>query len=94
MLRRTFIQLPAALAAQTAALPEFYKSVAALVWVVGDAVATAAQWEKLGIPVGESPMRMPLPDATLRGKPASTTMTVQSGNLGHDRPLAPVRKRQ
>ncbi len=70
------------LAAQTAALPEFYKSVAALVWVVGDAVATAAQWEKLGIPVGEAPMRMSLTDATLRGKPAPTAMTVQSGNFG------------
>ena len=82
MLRRTFIQLPAALAAQTQALPEFYKSVAALVWVVEDPSKTAAQWAKLGIPVGETPMRMPLADATLRSKPVPTSMAVLSGNFG------------
>lgn len=81
MLRRTFIQLPAALAAQGPALPEYYKQVAALVWVVEDADKTASEWERLGVQVSQ-PMTMPLKDATFRGKASPTAMKVRSGNFG------------
>jgi len=81
MLRRSFVQLPAALFAQGPGLPEFYKSVSAAVWVVNDAAATAAEWQRAGVTLGGR-MRMELADATWRGKPKPTAMTVQSGNFG------------
>ena len=81
MLRRSFIQLPALLAAQTG-LPGFYQNVSSVVWVVDDAAATASKWAKLGIPVEDSAIRMELTNAKLRGEPAPTAMTVLSGNFG------------
>lgn len=38
----------------TAQLPDFYKSVARLVWVVQDADETAAAWRRIGVPADES----------------------------------------
>lgn len=81
MERRSFLQLPAAFFALPAGMPEYYNSVSAVVWVVKDASATAAQWEKAGVAMGGR-MRMELADATWRGKKRPTAMTVQSGNFG------------
>lgn len=79
--RRSFLQMPAAMLVQTVRLPEYYKSVSAVIWVVNDAAATAAQWEKAGVAMGGR-MRMELADATWRGRKQPAAMTVQSGNFG------------
>lgn len=72
MLRRTFLSMPAALAAQTG-LPGFYNRVVRLAWVTPDASATSAAWAKLGAQV----LRV-FPPADLNGAQVQVT----AGRLG------------
>ena len=52
MLRRHLLALPlAALARGQSALPDFYRNVRRVTWVVDDAAAVGAAWARIGVPV-------------------------------------------
>ena len=52
-----------------AQLPDFYKTVSALVWVVDDLDRAVAGWGKAGVPLGP-PASLELADSRFRGSPA------------------------
>lgn len=68
--------------AQPAALPEMYKAVHALAWVVRDVGKAVEGWRKLGFTDVRVVGDMTLADVRYRGKPATCKAKVAEGHLG------------
>lgn len=60
-------------------LPEFYRTVDRLIWVVQDLDATLSAARKLDFVSAEPPREVDLPPATFRGEPASGRLRFASG---------------
>lgn len=77
-----FVLAAALWQAQPARLPDMYKSVHALTWVVRDVAKAVEGWEKLGFTdiriVGDATFT----DVRYRGKPAACIAKVAEGHLG------------
>lgn len=64
-----------------AQLPDFYKTVDRLIWVVDDLDRTTQGWQKLGFTGIEYQGETELP-ALFRGKPGTATLRAASGRIG------------
>jgi len=63
-------------------LPDFYKTVDRMSWVVSDLDRATQGWSKLGFVRLEAPREMDLPEVQYRGRPAAVKIRVASGFLG------------
>lgn len=63
-------------------LPDFYKTVHRMSWVVSDLDRTTQGWRKLGFVELRDPVEVELPEVQYRGRPAAVKVRVASGFLG------------
>ncbi len=64
-----------------AELPDFYKSVARLTFIVKDAEAASAAWSKAGVAVNPESYRLDI-DGEYRGKPVTAPLVIVNGEMG------------
>lgn len=65
-----------------AQIPDLYRNVARLVWVVPDVEQTAAAWARTGLPVSEAG-ELSFTDARVRGNPSPFRVRVVTGRFGN-----------
>jgi catechol 2,3-dioxygenase-like lactoylglutathione lyase family enzyme len=78
----TFVLAAGLLQAQPAQLPDMYKSVYSLTWVVRDVGKAAEGWKKLGFEDIRILGKVTFANVSYRGKPVSCTAKVAEGHLG------------
>jgi methylmalonyl-CoA/ethylmalonyl-CoA epimerase len=63
-------------------LPEPYKKVASINWVVQDIDNVVQGWQKLGFSIGQPVGQVDLPDVQFKGQPAQVAVRLAQGDLG------------
>lgn len=79
---RSVARARSATPAQSAGLPEMYKSVHALTWIVRDVDKAIAGWKKLGFNDVRAAGEVTLTEVQYRGKPSACRAKVAEGSLG------------
>jgi hypothetical protein len=65
-----------------AEIPDFYKHVAGLIWVVDDLEAVTRGWERLGFPAIQQHGVVQLQDSKFHGKETQVSVQAATGHLG------------
>jgi methylmalonyl-CoA/ethylmalonyl-CoA epimerase len=82
MIKRTILAAFLASTCVWAQLPDFYKKVGRLTWVVKDVDRAVNGWSKLGLSGVEDYGEVDFPDTRFRGKPVQATFRIATGFLG------------
>ena len=79
---RTLCLLLAAAAGAAAQLPDFYKTVTRVQWVVRDLDRVVEGWNKTGLAKVQPAVEAELPEVQYRGQPAAVRVRLASGVIG------------